>query len=191
MPDILDEARDDRRRLERRASKIKRLLARIEARIERLRKRRHKLDDKGYCLDGASMPLVLKLALLDLRANGWGGVVNSADRTQRYCDSCSDKMSQAELYQAFLNGTGAPANPPGQGSHEYVNGGTPAYQTKFPYGAKLPSWALGLDISDPEGFLAACKRTGYVFHRAYLPREPWHVNASENPRKRLIERGRV
>jgi hypothetical protein len=182
------------RLLDRRISEEDREQAKLEKDIEAAKRQRSKLMKKGYCFDGCSVPLVLKLVLLDARAHGWSGTLTSADRTSEFCDACGDKSSQEELYQAYLNGTGAPANPPGTGSHEYRNGGnggTPAYASLFPVGAKLPAWALGLDVGDGGGLVVVLNRLGYKAHRPYMPREPWHVNLSENPKERLIDRGLV
>lgn len=184
--DKRDKAEKQRKELLKRASKLKKFIGRLEAGIAKIRKERDLLDQKGHCLDGASMPLALKLVLLDARANGWDGVVNSADRTQAHCDDCSDKSSQAELYQAYLNGTGAPANPPGTGTHEYVDDGT-AYGNR---GASLAPWQLGLDVSYGDQLLSVLAKLGYKARRPY-GHEPWHFNFTENPRERLIQRGRI
>lgn len=174
---------DVREQMEKRASRLKKAISALDRRIEKARRR--PLDAKGACVDGCSMPVGLKLLFLGARKHGWNGVVNSADRTVAHCDDCSNKQSQAELWNAFQNGTGAPANPPGQGSHEYRNGGTPAYATKFAAGAELPWWGLGTDITDPLGFIAACRSMGIPIHRAYLPRESWHTNVSADPSAKI------
>lgn len=189
------QVKDTRRDLKKRVSKLGKLLAKIQAKIEKWKKVRNRLDHRS-CIDGATTWLGLKLVLLDARENGgWDGVVNAADRTS-HADDCGDKSSQQELYDCWQAGNPscAPANPPGTGSHEGVNGGnggTPAYASKFKVGAELPWWAWGLDLSDPEGFIVACDRLGYKVFRPYMPREPWHFNFEENPTDRLIERGRI
>jgi hypothetical protein len=185
---------DERRELDKKISGWKRLLGKLASKIDKA-KALDKLDTRA-CIDGATTWLGLKLVLLDCRENGgWDGVVNAADRTS-HADDCGDKSSQQELYDCWRAGNPscAPANPPGTGSHEGVNGGgggTPAYGSKFPVGAKLPWWAWGLDLSDPEGFVLACDRLGYKVFRAHMPREPWHFNFEENPTERLRERNRI
>jgi hypothetical protein len=128
--------------------------------------------------------------LLDIREHGWDGVINAADRTEAHCDHCGDKSSQAELYNCWQAGNPdcAPANPPGTGTHEGVNDGT-AYPDE-PRGSKLEGWQWGLDLSDEEGAAAAFADCGYHARRPY-PNESWHFNLTENPRERLIKRGRV
>lgn len=193
MPDPLKQKIDERSRVNEKIGSLKKYRDRLTAKIEAIKKRREQLDDKGYCLDGCSMPYGIRLMLLDARANGWDGIVNSADRTDKYCDSCSDKMSQRELWECYQRGQCAPANPPGTGSHEYVNGGnggSPAYATKFPVGAKLPWWGLGIDVSLGDQLVTVLAKLGYKVHRAH-GNEPWHINCSESPRDRLIARGRV
>lgn len=184
---------DHRRRLLKRAHVLKRLGSRLDARIEMLRKRRGELGTNRGCVDGATTWLGLKLMLLDLRAHGWGGVLNAADRTQAHCDDCGNKSSQAELYECFQScgpqcSSCFPANPPGHGTHEGINDGT-AYPNEST-GKRLEWWQWGLDVSLPDAFLAAAARCGYHVRRPY-GNEAWHINLTANPRDNLIKRGRV
>lgn len=191
---------DIRRELLKKANAKARLISRISARIEKIRKRRDDLDTRS-CIDRATTFLGLKLALLDMRENGWGGVVNAADRTDEHCDDCGDKSSQQELYACFqfqqAHGfcpsncpSCFPANPPKSGSHEGYADATLANLFDVMVGTRLDWHEWGLDLSDPDAFAAAAKRLGYKVARPY-PNEPWHFNFTENPRETLIRRGRV
>lgn len=182
---------DERHDLHERLTDLERKANIAEARIE---KRRGRKLDTIDCLDGCAMPRGHKIALLDARENGWGGRVNSGDRTPANCDHCSNKLSQAELWAAFQNGTGAPANPPASlcstcgGTHEYVNDGT-AYPGE-PKGKRGPWWWMGVDASDGDELVAVLTRLGYRVRRPY-PAEPWHVNFVGDPTPVLRERGRI
>lgn len=194
MGDRVKAAKKDERRAKQKLTRAQKLYKRAKARTDRVQDRRKDIADLA-CLDGATLPLGLKLVLTDCREKGgWDGVVNAADRT-KHADDCGNKSSQQELWDRYKNGTGNPANPPGSSTHEYVNGGnggSPAYpSSRFKVGASLPWWGLGLDLSDSDGFIRACTKLGYEVFRAYMPREPWHFNFEENPRERLIKRGLI
>jgi hypothetical protein len=187
---------DERKELARRIDKRDERLDELEERIakERRASTREALN-RRVCIDGATTWLCNKLVLVDCRRNSdWSGVVNAADRTD-HADDCGDKSSQAELFDCFQRGVSGcnPANPPGTGSHEGVNGGnggTPV-TSKFAVGAKLPHYFWGLDLSDPDGFIAACKKLRYRGITRPHGSEPWHINISEDPRPRLLERGLI
>ena len=104
------------RQIERRAERLKELhdeqekarerqkaLAQREEELERAieEAREHELWTKRACLDGATTWLGLKLLLTTVAAKtDWDGGLVAADRTS-HADDCGDKMSQAELWQAF------------------------------------------------------------------------------------------
>lgn len=186
-------AQNDRRRFERKASLAKRLAGRITSRISARRARRRPgAIYETVALDGTPVFRVLALVLLDARANGWQGVLNSADRREGVAERFG-KMSQAKLYECSLKcepscyGNCNPANPPTQGSHLLLGDGVLGK-----VGEPLEKWQLGLDTSDGPGLRATLERLGYSASRPYSdPREVHHTNLTKDPRRNLIERGRL
>lgn len=143
-----------------------------------------KLDElwtKRGCIDGATTwkGLVLVLNVVEARTP-WGGGVNAADRTEAHADDCGDKSSQQELYDLFLAGRGAPANPPGTGSHEGIADDELAAIFGVAIGSRLPAWAWGLDLQDGPGFESGAEDLGFKVVRPYSD-ESWHCNLRENP----------
>jgi hypothetical protein len=152
----------------------------LERAIEEARK--HELWTKRTCLDGCTTWLGLKLLVTTVAAKtDWDGGLVAADRTS-HADDCGDKMSQAELWQAFQQGVGNPANPPGTSSHEGVNGGnggTPVTD-HFSAGANLPHFMWGIDVGgDGNAFKAGATRLGFDVRQH--PGEAWHFNVMTDP----------
>lgn len=138
------------------------------------------------CIDDCTTWRGLKLVLLTVAAKTpWEAVVSSADRTS-HADDCGDKLSQAELWHLFQIGQGAPANPPGTGTHEGICDDDFAALTKFDIGDNLPHWAWGIDLGDGDGFMAGAHKLGFEVVRPYGD-EPWHVNLTADPTHALKE----
>jgi hypothetical protein len=168
-----EKAREQRKAKAERERELEKAIA--EARREDLWKRR-------ACLDGATTWDGIKLVVVTVAAKTpWEGLLVAADRTS-HADDCGDKMSQAELFQAFQQGVGNPANPPGTSSHEGVNGGnggTPVTD-RFPAGANLPHFMWGIDVGgDGNAFKAGAAQLGFEVRQH--PGEPWHFNIMRDP----------
>lgn len=186
-------AQNDRKRHQKKANLAKRQAAKARLQIEKVRLRRK--PERLYrtvALDGTPTFAILRLVLLDCRANGWNGILNSADRREGVAERYG-KMSQAKLYRCSISctpdcyGNCNPANPPDRGSHLLLGDGTVGKLHQ-----KLPKWQLGLDTSDPDNLRATLARLGYKAKRPYLdPREHHHTNLTENPKACLIARGRL
>lgn len=186
-------AQNDRRRFTKKASRAKLASAKLRARIEKVRSRRkpHRLAET-VALDGTPIPRILALVLLDCRENGWRGVLNSADRREGVAERYG-KMSQAKLYRCFRSctpdcyGNCNPANPPDRGSHLLIGDGTVGALFE-----QLPPWRMGMDASDADALRSTLARLGYPATRPYADaREQHHTNLTENPKARLIARGRL
>ena len=92
------------------------------------------------------------------------------------------KHSQAQLYRMFLDGTGAPANPPGFSTHEQKSDGV-AYPL-IPRGNNLEWWQVGFDVND--GDVISCIRMAgrYGWHLFQPYRsgvEFHHLNFASQP----------
>ena len=176
----------DERKAQRSVRKARKAVAGLEARIAKRQARRKSLDHVSV-LDGTPCALGLKLALLDARQNGWAGVLNSGDRRTVIARLLHrlGKSTQAELYQLYLEGRGAPANPPDVGTHQRIGDGTVGS-----YGSPLPWFEQGLDTSDGPGLRRGLRRLGYDAFQPYS-NEEWHTNFRTNPHHRLVERSRV
>lgn len=186
-------AQNNRKRFSKRANFAKRLVAKLTVRTVSVRARRKPGNIyKTVALDGTPIFLALKLVLLDARANGWSGILNSADRREGVAERFG-KFSQAKLYECSKNcrpdclGNCNPANPPTQGTHLLIGDGVVGM-----VGEKLEKWRLGLDTSEAAELRTVLNRLGYAADRPYLdPREEHHTNLTRDPRQRLIERGRI
>jgi murein L,D-transpeptidase YcbB/YkuD len=97
------------------------------------------------------------------------------------------KKNQAQLYQMFLNGTGNPANKPGQSTHECRNDGV-AYAG--PVGMPLKSWQVGQDWDIPHvaAVVAEYRRQGVEATVTYphSSRERQHVNIRKAPKFKVF-----
>jgi hypothetical protein len=170
------------------ARKRRKALAQREQELEHAieEAREHELWTKRACLDHCTTWLGLKLLVTTVAAKtDWDGGLVAADRTS-HADDCGDKMSQAELWEAFQQGVGNPANPPGTSSHEGINGGsggTPVTD-RFPAGANLPHFMWGIDVGgDGNAFKAGATRLGFDVRQH--PGEAWHFNVMTDPSSAL------
>lgn len=179
----IDDLRDERKRVLARARSKAKREHELEAKIREQRRQDGWWTKRG-CIDGATTwrGLVLLCNLVEAKTP-WGGGVNSADRTSHASD-CGPKSSQAQLYDLFLAGVGAPANPPGTGSHEGIVDDDLSALGFGPVGSKLQPWQWGLDVVDGPGFADGARRLGFDVVRAY-GNEPWHVNVRANPTRTL------
>lgn len=92
------------------------------------------------------------------------------------------KHSQAELYQMYLNGTGAPANPPGYSTHELRSDG--AAYPHVARGGALKWWQCGFDVNDWEikEVIAAAKKHGWDLRQPYSTSSEYHhLNFTKKP----------
>lgn len=185
----IEDLRDERQRVLRHARDKRKREAKLEAKL-RAKQGREALWRKRDCIDGATTwrGLVLLCEAVEAKTS-WGGGVNSADRTG-HADDCGDKSSQQELYDLWLQGLGAPANPPGVGSHEGVCDDDLAALGFGRIGSPLKPWQWGLDVVDGPGFQAGAQRLGFKVIRAY-GNEPWHVNVKDDPTPVLVRLGLV
>lgn len=177
----------DERLSKRKVSRARKAVAGLEARIAKRQARRKRLDHVSV-LDGTPTALGLKLVLLDARAaDVWNGTLTSGDRRTVIAALLRrlGKKSQAELYQLFKEGRGAPANPPDAGTHQRLGDGTIG-----DYGEPLPWWQQGLDTSLGPELRRGLRLLGYSNRQPY-GNEEWHTNLTANPHDLLIERGRV
>ena len=125
-----------------------------------------------------------------------GVTYTSIDRSQAGVDFARARgcqlSSQAELYRAFLNGTGNPANPPGFSTHERRSDGV-----AYPWitrGLPLRAYMVGIDSTDPAGIIREARELGWLVTITYPsnPREGHHVNFRKKPRLvvfEVLERG--
>jgi hypothetical protein len=153
-------------------------------------------DYSPEAFDTCPVSHVVALVLDDCRDHGISFGVISGDRRDGIAQRFGHQ-SQAQVYAAFLAGTGLPANPPNSSTHEYVNGGnggTPAFSSA-PAGAKLDASKLGLDLrsnAEASAFCAAAAKLGYdVFQPYKTGTELHHVCIRSNPVPNLVKRGRV
>lgn len=95
------------------------------------------------------------------------------------------KRSQRQLYDCWVRRQAGcnPANPPGFSTHELRNDGEAYSQWKR--GAKIPWWAVGLDIDDAHvvAFLKEATKEGFHAARTYPDSraEFHHVNFRKPP----------
>lgn len=93
------------------------------------------------------------------------------------------KHSQAQLYQMFLNGSGAPANPPGFSTHEQKSDGA-AYPL-VPRGHDLAWWQVGFDVNDADvmNCVRVAGKYGWHLWRPYRSgAEFHHLNFAQEPK---------
>lgn len=89
------------------------------------------------------------------------------------------KSTQRELYEKFLRGEGAPANPPTLGTHILIGDGTVGR-----VGERLRWWRCGIDVNDSDvsELIAAAKRHGWELYQPYSsPSEFHHLNFRRRP----------
>lgn len=150
---------------------------------ERRRYLAHTKKPRSYGRNTIAVSPLLKLILVEYDEIGIPFVVISGDRRDGV--ELFGGSSQKELYDKWRAGVPGylPANPPGQSTHEYRNGGstgTPAYPGRK-RGAVLPPQCLGLDLSSNGEASNFCDRTraaGLPFFQPYpTTSELHHVNA--------------
>jgi hypothetical protein len=168
----------------------------VQAHRQHLRRSK---SPKGF--DGCPVSPIVHAVLKDCRDHGITFGIISADRRDGVAQKFG-KSSQLQLWNLYQSGQGLPANPPLTSTHEYRNGGTskygtgtPAYHTKFPVGAVLPPWGLGLDFrsnDEATSFIGHAKTLGYHFFQPYnTGSELHHLCIAENPLPNLIKRNRA
>ena len=139
-----------------------------------------------FCvIDGCPCPRPLYPVLRKLKAET-GCTFNSIYRGEgaRALLHRHGKHTQAELYQLFLAGQGAPANPPGASTHELFSDA--AAYPGVPRGERLRWWQCGLDVNDADvpKVIAAARRHGWHVFRPYSSAsEAHHVNFRRRPRR--------
>lgn len=141
------------------------------------RKRRKHLrtsyDAVSYGSQTIPVSPILRLVLTECDKLGIPFVAISGDRRAGVAERFGHS-SQAALYQGFIEGRPGflPANPPGQSSHEYRNGGAqggPAFP-RIARGAKLRPHQLGLDLAsnaEATNFCNEAARHGLHFFQPY------------------------
>jgi hypothetical protein len=98
--------------------------------------------------------------LKSARRAGWNGrLAGSRTGLRTYAQ-------QNSLYQAFLNGTGAPAFPPNGPSRHLIR------NVK-----RRGRWAQAIDTQDVGTLIRIARRKGVHLHTPYS-NEPWHVEAT-------------
>jgi hypothetical protein len=179
-------ARDDERKHTRKASRYQRKIAFLRLRISKVVARRKELT-KVAVLDGTPVTLEQKIALLYARTKGWAGIVNSGDRRSAIARLLHrlGKLTQAELYKLFLEGKGAPANPPTQGTHMRLGDGAIGRP-----GEPIPAWQQGLDTSDATNLRGILLAAGFDIRQTYSTEE-WHSNFMAPIKSVLVRKGLV
>lgn len=144
--------------------------------------------NRTVAFDGTPTMRGLALVLQDCRDHGWRGHLSSSDRRRGVAERYG-KLSQYALYVAYwvkhLAGY-APANRPGQSTHELRSDG---HAYRGPVGRPLAWWQLGLDVSEDAQLVRIARRLGYDLRHPYRSgAEAHHVNLYANPAKRLRAR---
>jgi len=124
---------------------------------DRLKKAQAAMAAIGSGAEITNLVPQVKRALAYAKTHGWSGSVSSGWRSY---------AEQAQLYAAYLAGTGNLAAKPGTSNHE---GGE------------------AVDVTDPEGFAAAMNSLGApdeLFR--YVSGEPWHFSATGHRRGGII-----
>jgi hypothetical protein len=183
----------DERASRRKVRRARRAAAYLEQRIAKRQARRKGLDHMAV-LDGTPVTLGHKLALLDARRHGWGGVVTSSDRRDkpswvaRFINRLG-KSTQKELWEGWINRLRGylPANPPDRGTHMRIGDGVVGELYE-----ELDWWQQGIDASLASTLRSVLSKLGYDAYRPYASAsEEHHTNFRRNPHHRLIERGLV
>ena len=145
---------------------------------------------KFEVIDACPVPAKLAPVVRRIKAKS-GATLVSCDRSRAAEPLLRrhGKSSQAQLYQMFLNGTGNPANRPGQSTHERRNDGV-AY--RGPVGMPLRYWQVGMDWDIPhvQAVIRAARAEGFTASVTYpnSSRERQHVNFRREPRLRPVFR---
>lgn len=98
------------------------------------------------------------------------------------------KWTQVDAWNAFINGTGNPANRPRQSTHECYSDGV-AY--RFPVGTRLRYWMVGMDWDIPhvQAVVKAAAKRGWTATVTYptSTRERQHVNLRKEPKLAIFK----
>lgn len=94
------------------------------------------------------------------RARGWHGHL-AGPRT-----GLRTYAQQLSLWNAYQNGTGAPAFPPWGPSRHLIRNVR-----------SVGTWYQAVDTDDVSNLIRIARNLGVSLHTPYLPREPWHVEA--------------
>lgn len=181
-------ARKDERLHTRKAHLYQRKIAFLRRRITVAVARRKGLEAVAI-LDRVPVTLEQKIALLWARQHGWVGRLNSGDR--RDIPRVARILhrfglhTQAELYQMYLNGTGAPANPPNKGTHMRLGDGTLGAPSE-----PLPAYEQGIDSSDATNLRNILRSGGFTVQQTY-GNEEWHTNWTAPIKPVLVKLGLV
>lgn len=116
---------------------------------------------KRYSFGEAKVSRSWLWLLTEARKAGWRGWVNGPRGGLR------TYLQQAQLFALYRSGKGAPAFPPNGPSRHLIR------NVK-----KKGGWYQAVDVSDPQGLIAAAKKKGVELHRPY-PHEPWHIEAKK------------
>jgi hypothetical protein len=178
----LHDDRGDRRKV----SRLQKKLAFVRLRIAKVVARRKDLT-KVAILDGTPVTLEQKIALLLARKEGWDGTATSGDRRTTIARLLRrlGKKSQAELFQLFQEGKGAPANPPTQGTHLRLGDGVIGDP-----GVPIPAWQQGLDASFATQLRSILVGQGFDVRQTYSTEE-WHSNFMAPIKPVLVRKGLV
>jgi hypothetical protein len=118
----------------------------------------------------------IAVALEDAYPGKRRATVNSINRSveARPILNAHGKHDQEQLYEMFLAGKGAPANRPGQSSHELRNDGV--INPHIPVGAELEWWQQGFDPNDGDvaAVIAAAKKHGWELYHPYPSGSEFH-----------------
>jgi hypothetical protein len=186
---IVADRRGRRRGWHRRVLYLQHLIAKRVA-------RRHGL---GHIVvfDSVPMSIAHKLVLIDCAKHGWDGVAVSCDRranphTTRLLHRLGlhTQKEIIELHARGIPGYG-PANPVERSSHCGYSDGV-SYPDVRPGGHLPHTWMLGMDVTDWDRLLSVAHRLGYSLVQPYSSgAEEHHLNLRRDPKRRLIERGRI
>lgn len=94
------------------------------------------------------------------------------------------KHTQAQLYEMFRRGRGAPANQPGFSTHELKSDGVAYPHT--PRGGALPWWAQGFDVNDSDvpAVMREARKHGWALGQPYKAGvEFHHLNFLTQPKR--------
>lgn len=151
--------------------------------------RRHGLD-RIVIFDGVPCSLGTKLYLIDCAQHGWVGVLVSCDRRDN--PHTTQLLHHLGLHtQQELIDLGYPANPIKLSSHCGFSDGV-SYPDIRPEGPLPHTWMLGEDVTYWDQLLAVAHKLGYSLVQPYpASNEEHHVNQRRDPKRRLIERGRI
>lgn len=147
--------------------------------------------------DGVPCSVSTKLVLIDCAHHGWEGVLVSCDRRDNpHTERLLHKLglhTQEEIIRLHAEGVPGfgPANPVQLSSHCGFSDGVSF--PVIPPGGHLPhTYMLGRDVTLWDQLLAVARELGYHLVQPYATgSEEHHLNERRDPKRRLIERGRI